>query len=63
MYNLGDKIITKKNHPCGGNEWRIVRSGADYKIKCEKCGRVVMLTYDELSRRVRTVLMEGVGDE
>lgn len=61
MYNLGDKIITKKNHPCGGNEWIIVRAGADFKIKCAKCGRVVMLTYDELSRRVKAVVDGGGG--
>jgi len=56
MYNLGDRVITKKNHPCGGNTWKIVRLGADFKIKCEKCGRVVMLTYDELTRRVKGVI-------
>ena len=55
---LGDVIETKKPHPCGGKTWEIVRTGADYKIRCRTCGRVVMLTPDELKKRVRSVLSE-----
>ena len=50
---LGDIVVTKKPHPCGGNRWEIVRTGADYKIKCLTCGRIVMLDTEEFSRRVR----------
>ena len=50
---LGDIVETKKPHPCGGTKWEIVRTGADYKIKCQSCGRVVMLGYDELLKRLR----------
>ncbi len=53
VYEVGDKIITRKNHPCGANEWRIIRTGADIKIKCDKCGRIVMLSYDEFKKRVK----------
>lgn len=49
-YEVGGKIITKKNHACGSNEWVIVRTGADVKIKCSKCGRAIFLSVDELSR-------------
>jgi hypothetical protein len=42
LYSLGDDIITKKPHACGGNEWTIIRTGADIKIKCKKCGRIIM---------------------
>lgn len=40
---VGDIVVMKKPHPCGGNLWEVVRTGADVKIKCLKCGRVVML--------------------
>ncbi len=33
----------KKAHPCGANRWEVVRTGADVKIKCLNCGRIVML--------------------
>ncbi len=51
--NLGDRIETKKPHPCGGQLWEITRKGADVKIKCLTCGRVVMLTPDELRKRIK----------
>lgn len=56
MFSLGDVVETKKPHPCGENKWEIVRTGADYKIKCLTCGRLVMLTPDELRKRVKRVL-------
>lgn len=56
MFSLGDVVETKKSHPCGGSKWEIVRTGADYKIKCLTCGRLVMLTPDELRKRVKRVL-------
>ena len=33
----------KKPHPCGTNEWEIVRVGAEIKIKCKNCGRSIMM--------------------
>ncbi len=56
---LGVVLETKKPHPCGGKEWEIVRTGADYKIKCLTCGRVVMLTPDELKKRIRRIIGGG----
>ncbi len=60
VYSIGDKVITKKKHPCGGNVWTIVRTGADYKICCEKCGRVVMLSATEFMKAVKNKV-EGNG--
>ncbi|HIT73526.1 DUF951 domain-containing protein [Tyzzerella sp. An114] len=42
-FNVGDIVQMKKNHPCGGNEWEILRTGIDFRIKCIKCGHMVML--------------------
>ncbi len=55
MINLNDRVTTKKPHPCGSAEWTVVRVGADIKIKCCGCGRVVMLTTDEFTKKVKTV--------
>ena len=41
--NIGDTVITKKAHPCGGNRWTVTRTGADIKLRCDKCGHIVML--------------------
>lgn len=40
---LGDLVQTRKTHPCGSSEWTVIRTGADIKIKCSGCGRIVMM--------------------
>lgn len=42
-FELGDVVQMKKQHPCGSYEWEVIRLGADIKIKCVGCGRLVML--------------------
>lgn len=54
-YSVGDTITTRKPHACGGSKWQILRVGADYKIKCVKCGRVVMLDSVDFHKAVKTV--------
>ena len=55
-FQLGDTIITKKNHPCGSNSWECVRTGADIKLKCLKCGRIIMLDREECSKRTKKII-------
>lgn len=67
-YNPGDIVTTKKPHPCGENKWRIIRTGADIKLKCEKCGRIVTMERAEFQKRVRRVISRaaetgGAADE
>ena len=50
---LGDVVKLKKLHPCGANEWAIVRVGADIGLKCRRCERRVMLVRSEFDRRFR----------
>lgn len=53
---IGDLVQMRKAHPCGSNRWTVTRTGADIKIRCEGCGRVVMLDRVEFEKRVRKVL-------
>jgi len=55
-YELGSKVIMKKQHPCGTNEWEIVRVGADIKIKCLKCGRTVLIPRVEFNKKLKKVI-------
>ncbi len=52
----GDILILKKGHPCGANRWEVVRTGADVKLKCTGCGRVVMLDRPTLNKRIKKVI-------
>lgn len=54
--NTGDIVYMKKAHPCGSHEWEILRTGADFKIKCRGCGRLVMLPRVKLEKSVKKVL-------
>jgi len=53
---LGDIVRMKKGHPCGSDEWEIIRVGADFKIKCAGCGRRVMLPRTKFERAVKAVV-------
>ena len=50
---MGDIVRMKKGHPCGSDEWEIIRVGADFKIKCAGCGRRVMLPRTKFERAVK----------
>lgn len=53
---LGDVVVLKKGHPCGENRWEIVRFGADCKIKCLGCGRIVLIDRPTLKKRIKKIL-------
>ena len=55
-YKLNDRVIMKKAHPCGTNEWEIIRLGVDIKIKCVNCGRCVMIPRVEFNKKLKKVL-------
>ena len=50
---LGDVVRLKKGHPCGSKTWEVVRTGADIKVKCQGCGRIVMMPRPKFERRVK----------
>jgi len=54
--DIGDKIILKKKHPCGGFEWEVIRTGADIKIKCLMCGHIVMLDRSQLRKKIKKIV-------
>ncbi|MDD4184251.1 MAG: DUF951 domain-containing protein [Candidatus Izemoplasmatales bacterium] len=53
---LGDIVVLKKGHPCGENKWQIVRFGADCKIKCLGCGRIVLIDRPTLKKKIKKVI-------
>ena len=40
---VGDTLLMKKPHPCGAKEFLVLRSGADFRIRCKGCGREVLV--------------------
>lgn len=55
-YKLNSIVAMRKAHPCGFNEWTITRTGADIKIKCNHCGRMIMLPRMEFNKKLKKVI-------
>ena len=58
VFGLGTKVIMKKQHPCGTNEWEITRVGADIKIKCLNCGRTVLIPRIEFNKKLKKIISQ-----
>lgn len=52
-FKLDDIVIMKKKHPCGNDLFRIIRVGADIKIKCQDCGRIIMMPRVDFKKRMK----------
>lgn len=57
-YDIGTKVIMKKQHPCGTNEWEITRVGADIKIKCINCGRTVLIPRIDFNKKMKKIISQ-----
>ncbi len=56
---LRDIVRLRKPHPCGGYEWEVVRLGADIGIRCQECGRRVLLERRRFEKQVKTFVQRG----
>lgn len=52
-FHVGDVIKLKKAHPCGSNEWEILRVGMDFRLRCQGCGRQVMVARKLVEKNFR----------
>ena len=57
----GDVFATRKAHPCGGDEWTVLRSGADIRLRCNKCGRIIMMDRETFIRRCKRLVSRPSG--
>ena len=60
---LGDILLMKKQHPCGSRRWLVLRTGADFRLKCTGCGHEVMLPRSKAERNIRSVQHEESFDD
>lgn len=55
---IGDVLELKKTHPCGSREWRVLRVGMDFKLKCLGCGHEVMTPRSKAEKSIKKVKRE-----
>jgi hypothetical protein len=59
-YEINDIVQMKKEHPCHKSiEWKIIRMGADIKIKCLGCGAVIMFPRSEFERKCKKLIRKA----
>jgi hypothetical protein len=52
---LYDILIMKKAHPCGSDRWKVLRTGADFRLRCLGCGHELMIPRFKAEKNIRTV--------
>lgn len=52
---VGDIAITKKNHPCGSNRFKMMRVGADFRIKCLGCEKQIWIARNKFEKRIKKI--------
>ena len=57
-FDLGDIVEMKKQHPCGSNQFEIIRVGADIKIKCLNCNRSIFIPRIEFNKKLKKIVSE-----
>lgn len=57
----GDILKMKKNHPCGSNEFYVIRSGMDFRLRCVKCSREFMIPRNKIEKNIRQIIRSGEG--
>lgn len=55
---VDDVIKMKKQHPCGSNAWKIMRTGMDIRLKCQGCGHQVMLPRKQVEKNFRGFVLD-----
>lgn len=55
---VGDTLLMKKKHPCGGDKFAVLRVGADFRIRCINCSREVMLERVKVEKNIKKIIRE-----
>ena len=50
---VGDRVVMKKPHPCGGREWLVLRVGMDFRLRCLGCGHEVMMPRKKAEKGIK----------
>jgi hypothetical protein len=51
----GDVIQLKKKHPCGSDEWLVLDTGVDFRLRCIGCDRLLLIERVKLERKIKSL--------
>lgn len=52
---VGDVLKMKKPHPCGSFEWKVLRSGMDFRLKCLGCGHELLIARSKAEKGIKEI--------
>jgi hypothetical protein len=52
---VGDIITLKKQHPCGSKEWKVLRVGMDFRLKCLGCDHMVLVPRNKIEKNIKSI--------
>ena len=58
---VGDIVELKKQHPCGGKQWEVMRTGADFRMKCLGCMHQLMLPRTKFEKSVKKIIKSNLN--
>ncbi len=53
--DVGDVVELKKEHPCGGKLFKILRVGSEVRIICQNCGHDMTLGREKLEKAIKRI--------
>ena len=56
---LNDILVMKKPHPCGEKKWKVLRTGADFRLKCLGCGHELRISRFKAEKNIRMIEREA----
>ena len=56
MYEMNEVVLMKKAHPCGECRWEVLRTGADFRLRCCGCGHEVMQPRRKVEKMIRRIV-------
>lgn len=54
--NVGDIVQVKKNHPCGSNQFELMRTGMDFRVKCLGCEKQIWISRVKFEKRIKKII-------
>ena len=52
---INDILTMKKPHPCGEKRWQVLRTGADFRLRCLGCGHEIMVPRFKAEKNIRLI--------
>jgi len=59
---VADILIMKKAHPCGQKQWLVLRTGADFRLRCMGCGHEIMVDRFKAEKNIKNVIKNTSTD-